>query len=276
MDGERGDRQKNAAADSGPPARRAQESTGVDRLYAHFHRVLGELLTELAQLPGVEWTNGVAGHEIRPDGQRNTYRPALYPVPDAAPYEAPLRQLATIQQDLLALTGSARPGRNLLGPLLLRGVHHVRLSRHRGQTGRTVTRRQALARLAELYAQSRSNLRKFERYATGHDPRREALERETRALADALEAVRNAPEERLRESYRYEVVRPYVYFEDGAAQQLHMREHGLILEGGAVSISWQQGPRRPRSDRVAIQPLALAGNLSFYPLSAWEAAKAGK
>lgn len=32
-----------------------QLDTRVDQTYAHFHRVLGELLTELSALPGVLW-----------------------------------------------------------------------------------------------------------------------------------------------------------------------------------------------------------------------------
>lgn len=46
------------------------------RLYAHYHRLLIDLLEELVEDARVVWLAGEEGHIRRPDGEPNTYRKA--------------------------------------------------------------------------------------------------------------------------------------------------------------------------------------------------------
>ncbi len=55
---------------------------------AHFHRVLAELLVELANLPGGPiWLGEDTHHDIRGRYEHNTYARALYRVFSLEPYQ---------------------------------------------------------------------------------------------------------------------------------------------------------------------------------------------
>lgn len=252
--------------------RPAGEDRSIERIYAHFHRVLAELLAELTENAQVTWLE-TTGHELTGDYRQNTYNPAIYIVPELEPYRAHLAELLDVQAEALETGGQKRPGRNLLPPLAVEDVTHVRISRYTGQTGRTITRESALTRLRQLEQTTVSNLKEFEQYATRHDPARKRLEAEIKNLRKAISTVEKSKSDRLRESYRHTVIRPYIYTRDGNSQQLHMRNTGLIAAGSDVSLDWRRGPRRTRSDKIRISPLASAGALDFYDLAAWEAAK---
>lgn len=245
----------------------------IERVYAHFHRVLAELLTTLTDSAEVTWLDE-PGHELTGDYRRNTYNPAVYIVPSLEPYRTDLRELADVQAEALELSGQQRPGRNLLPPLAVENVTHVRISRYTGQTGRTISIESALTRLRQLEQVTVNNLKEFEQYARVHDPARRELEAELRELRRAIRNVTDSGALQLRESYRHTVIRPYIYTADGESQQLHMRNTGLIAAGINVTVDWRKGPRRTRSDKVSIKPLASAGALDFYDLKSWEAAKA--
>ena len=70
-----------------------QQGSRTDRTYAHFHRVLGELLMELAALPGTLWLSDKEQHVLRGEGERNTYARALYRVASLEPYRERLAEL---------------------------------------------------------------------------------------------------------------------------------------------------------------------------------------
>ena len=53
----------------------AKQDNRADRIYAHFHRVLGPLLVELGQLPGTVWLEEVQGHVLTGEGEENRYGP---------------------------------------------------------------------------------------------------------------------------------------------------------------------------------------------------------
>jgi len=53
------------------------EGRTLPRIYAHYHRVLIELLEELVANSRVIWLAGEEGHIRRPEGEPNTYRKAL-------------------------------------------------------------------------------------------------------------------------------------------------------------------------------------------------------
>lgn len=251
----------------------ATEQRTIERVYAHFHRVLAELLTDLTQSAEVTWLEE-SGHELTGDYRKNTYNPAVYIIASLDPYRSDLQELDEVQAEALELSGQQRPGRNLLPPLAVEDVTHVRISRYTGQTGRTITVESALARLTQLEQITVNNLKEFEQYARIHDPARRSLEAELKQLQRAIRTVTDSGAEQLRESYRHTVIRPYIYTADGESQQLHMRNSGLIAAGSRITLDWRKGPRRTRSDKVKIKPLASAGALDFYDLKDWEAAKA--
>ncbi len=62
-----------------------EQNNRVDRTYAHFHRVLGGLLTELSALLGVLWLSDKE-HVLRGEGERNTYARAVYRVSSLEPF----------------------------------------------------------------------------------------------------------------------------------------------------------------------------------------------
>jgi hypothetical protein len=250
-------------------------SGGVERAYAHFHRVLGTLLAELSANSDVTWLEE-EGHLIRPDYEHNEYRPAIYCVPDLGPWRQQLSELDLVQAAILEETGRAKPGKNLLPPLVADGVHYIRVSRYQGQTGRSVTREQVLARLEQVVGQTRQNLSDFEAYATREDPKRKQVENEVRTASQALERIRDSAVDRFRETYRQTVIRPYVYFLDGSSTQLHLRNQGLLAAGPKIEVGWRQGPRKTRSDKIVLPALATVGNYAFYDLDAWESARASR
>lgn len=250
------------------------EDRSVERVYAHFHRILEELLTRLVAESDVTWL-AETGHSLSGDYSSNQYNPAIYVVPDMEPYTDALAELNQVQAEALELTGRNRPGRNLLPPLARSGVTHVRISRYTGQTGRTITREAGVKRLKQLEDLTVDNLKEFEQYASRQDPARRKVEAELRNLRKAVAILEHSAAEELRETYQQTVIRPYVYLLDGSSEQLHMRNSGLIAAGPNVDVDWRQGPRRQRSDKITIAPLATAGPLQFFDLSDWEAAKTG-
>lgn len=245
----------------------------IERAYAHFHRVLAALLTDLVAETTVTWL-AEPGHELIGDHGTNTYNPAVYVTDSLVPYRDSLRELDEVQADILDLTGREQPGRNLLAPLVRDQVSHVRLSRYTGQTGRTISIEAALRRMEQLEETVQNNLREFEHYARRHDPARKEIEAELRDLQRGMKLLEKSGVQQLREVYLQTVIRPYVYFEDGGSEQLHMRNSGLIVAGPNISVDWRQGPRRTRSDKIRIEPLVSAGALRFYDQKAWDAARA--
>ncbi len=247
-------------------------SDPVERAYAHFHRKLAELLQELAAEADPYWL-AEAGHDIRGDHQANTYRPAIYRLRDPEQFRADFEELGSVQAHVLALTGRTKPGKNLLPPLRAQDVRHIRIGRHTGQTGRTITVEQAIARIGQLEEIHRASLREFERYATPVDARRKQVASELKTLERASGRLRRSNVTHVRETYRQSVVRPYVYFLDGTSLQLHMRDAGLLATGPEVTIEEGSGIRRRRSDRISLEPLVRAGSFEFHDLSVWEAAR---
>lgn len=247
-------------------------TSGIERAYAHFHRVLGTLLSELAASAEVTWLEE-EGHLIRPDYEHNEYNPAIYCVANLDPWREQLAELNLVQTEILDATARERPGKNLLPPLVAEDVHYIRLSRYHGQTGRDVSREQVSRRFEQVLAQLRTNLAEFEHYATREDPKRKKVEAEVREAAAALKRIQSSEIDLYRETYRQTVIRPYVYFLDGTSTQFHLRSQGLIASGSSIEVGWRQGPRKTRSDKIVVPPIASVGNYTFYDRDSWEAAR---
>lgn len=253
-------------------ANETPQATSVERTYAHFHRVLAELLETLVADSAVTWLD-TPGHTLTGDYEKNVYNPAVYVVPSLDPYREALTELEEVQTEALELTGRTRPGRNLLPPLTAENVTHVRISKYEGQTGRTISREAGVARLKQLEDSVTASLLEFEQYATEKDPARRKVETELRALRKSIRTLEQSKAGELRETYQQTVIRPYVYRADDTSEQLHMRSAGLIAAGPSVSVSWREGPRRTRSDKVQIEPIVQAGAFRFYDLEKWNAAR---
>jgi hypothetical protein len=243
----------------------------IERNYAHFHRLLSQLLLELSKLPGVVWLEE-SGHIIRGEGESNDYRKAIYPVQDATPYYGRLDELREVQEEGLRLLDREEPPIGLLMPVLLEGVQYVRLRKHVTHSSRASKREHAIARFEEQLEQMRTNLKKFEYYATSYDPRREKLEAEVKALEEGLERLKAIKEETLRERYRHERVLPYVYLNSGEIVRPYVRDVGLIVAGPKVRIVWADELRRARSDKVRLEPILTVGQTEVYSETEWQQA----
>lgn len=250
----------------------APEPRDIERIYAHFHRVLADLLTQLEQDTDTTWLTDER-HQLSGDYVRNSYAPAVYVTDTLEKWADQLRELDDVQAEALETAGRSRPGRNLLPPLTADGVTHVRISRHEGQTGRTVEPEAALRRLAQIEEQTVANLKRFEDHYTRFDPGRKRVEKELTDIRQAAALLREAGPVRLRETYAQTVIRPYLYFADGSSRQLHMRQTGLLVAGPKPEVSWRTGPRLTRSDKIDIPPLVQAGRLTFYNADDWEEAR---
>jgi hypothetical protein len=243
----------------------------IERSYAHFHRLLGSLLTDLSQEAGVVWIDE-EGHTITPEGENNRYRKALYPLPYPEHYLQRIEELETLQAEILELQAREEPTRALLTPLVLHGVNHARLRRHTSYFSREVSRDNLLERYRQHLETSKQALRSFEHYASTDDPKREALEEEITALAEGLNRIEATDEASLRERIRRQTVIPYVYLQDGRVLRPYPRNAGLILIGPNVTISWNDSYRRERSDKVKLEPLLAVGKVEVYSEQAWREA----
>jgi hypothetical protein len=242
------------------------------RNYAHFHRLLAELLLELADLPDVEWLEG-KGHIIRGEGQSNTYSKAIYPVQDTGPYQGRLDELRKVQQRGLELMGREEPTVGLLMPVLIEGVHYVRLRRHVTYTSRVTVREHAILRFEEQLERTRLILKEdFTPHATMFDPKREKVEAEVEALEEGLGHLEESREVTLRERYRTERVTPYVYLLRGEIVRPYVRDVGLIAAGPSIKMVWADNVRRQRSDKVRLEPLLVVGPVEVYSEEAWQEA----
>src|SRR5690625_7430758 len=95
--------------------RPAGEDRSIERIYAHFHRVLSELLAELTENAQVTWLE-TTGHELTGDYRQHTYNPAIYIVPDLEPYQPRLAALLDGQAEALQTGRQKPPGRTALPP----------------------------------------------------------------------------------------------------------------------------------------------------------------
>ncbi len=250
------------------------QDRGVDRTYAHFHRVLGELLEELAALPGVLWLTDKQGHVLRSEGEHNVYARAVYRVSDLEPYRQRLAELAQVQQQGMATLGLREPPRELLLPQVVENVTHVRLIETVVYRTSPMSKKDVLAKLNTALKTIRKNLGEFQRYGGEHDAGVMRLEAEVKAILAVRETVVHAQEETYRVRVRQARFRPYVYLAGKKPVQVDSRKHGLILVGRDIGVSYPNAVRQTRSDQRDVEPLFEFGKTRIYFESAWQ--EAGK
>lgn len=258
------------------------ERRPLPRLYAHYHRLLIDLLEDLAQNARVVWLTGEEGHIRRPDGEANTYRKALYAVEELSPYGARLEVLASVRREGQEKPGVKRPGLLLPGTQI--EARHVVLSRSETWSSHALTKEVVAAKLEAFTLKTRESLRAFEVYASKHDPRREKVEREFGELENARERLAAWDETTLRERARGEkhtarvlVIDPLTGEEES---QLHyVRDVGLIVAGPGLTerpeAIQKATMRKRRVDRMEgkLEPLVRFGNFEVFSEQQWQTLK---
>lgn len=247
------------------------EDNRIDMTYAHFHRVLGGLLAELSELPGVLWLSDER-HVLRGEGEHNSYARAVYRVEDLGPYRQRLSELEEVQKQGMAALGLPKPPRELLLPQVIEDATQVQLGKKIAAYRSTrVAKEVVLAKIDTALSTTRKNLAEFQRYGTQDDGVRR-LEGEVKAIEAFREVVVQSQED----SYRLRIkgVRHRLYVYRGVEEPVTVdcRLHGLIVAGPKVEISHPTRVRRTRNDQRNLEPLFEFGKTSIYLERDWQEA----
>lgn len=254
----------------------ADELKQVRRHYAHFHRVLGALLTQLVDKGQVHWVSEAQGHTLSPDGDNNRYSKAVYPLSTLEPYRKMLGELAAVQAEAMAFLGKSKPNPSVALPVVLEGVEGIRLNRFTKRITEPLAKTSALARMDRLIAHQRTNLDAFRRYQTLYDPRLEIVAAQVRALGEAKALIQASEDDTFRFRTAQLEVRGYTYLLDGSVHNAYITDHGLLAVGPDVSIHPNTNLRKPRSDRVDAPALYHDDFVSVYQESVWQWAKGSR
>ena len=267
---------------SKPADETLSERRPLPRLYAHYHRLLIDLLEALAEEARVIWLTGEEGHVRRPDGEPNTYHKALYVLEDLSPYQERLGELAAVQKEGHETMGVKRPG--LLLPGTQTDVRHVVVSRSESWASHALAKDTVLGKLEAFLAKTKGNLRAFETYASSNDPKREKVEGEIKELEAGLERLKAWDETVLRERARSDkhtarVLLPDPVTGEEMTQLLYVRDVGLIVAGPGLTTRPNaiETPtlRKRRNDRMKgrLEPLVTFGMFEVFSEGAWQRAK---
>jgi hypothetical protein len=252
------------------------------RAYARFHRVLGVHLSALVKEGQPVWLTERKEHLLFLDTDqapmRNVYGKALYPVASLEPYQAMMAEVVLAQRDALDLLKQTEAPPGLLMPTVRENVVQVKLSKHVNFISQTRTPEGIVKDMEERLERKKLVLKRdFEPYRNlGLDVRIEALEREIEGLKEALVTVKATKAQRFRKRVKQERLQAMVYrhTSDGlSAEEVYVREVGLILVGENVAVLWPAGLRKERSDKVRLEPLVSYDNVSVFDETLWEEAK---
>ena len=258
------------------------ERRPLPRVYAHYHRLLIELLEDLVEDAHVVWLAGEEGHVRRPDGEPNTYHKALYALEDLSPYRERLEALEAVQAEGHKVMGVKRPG--LLLPGTQTGVRHVVVSRSEAWSSHALTKEVVVGKLEAFIAKTKGNLRAFETYASSHDPKREKVDEEIKELEAGLDRLKDWDEAILRERARSDKHTARVLLPDPVTGEeethlLYVRDVGLVIAGLGLTTRPNaiETPtmRKRRKDRMKgkLEPLVRFGMFEVFSEREWQAAK---
>lgn len=253
----------------------ADELRHVRRHYAHFHRVLGELLTQLLAEERVWWVGDKQEHTINPDGENNVYGKAVYTLPTLEPYQTSLNELRAVQLETMTLLGksTSRPNAAITLPVILFGVETIRINRVHKRITEPLTKPQALGRMDRLINHQRTNLDAFRRYQTFHDPRLEAVAQQVQGLEDAKAFIQASNDDTFRFRTAQLEVRAYTYLQDGSVQNVYVTDHGLLAVGASIHVSFNTNTRKPRADQVRALPFYQDDHVRIYEERVWQEGK---
>lgn len=245
----------------------------VERKYAHFHRVLGSLLQQLATQPKcVHWLGDAQEHLISGDYEHNVYARALYRVPSLEPYASQLDELAQVQNEALTELGLKKVPGALLLPTVIQGVSHVRIHETVNYRTTPASKVNVLAKISNAITTTRQNLSVFEQQGGVDNPGTQRIVRELEGYNAARAAVAASTENDYRLRLEQRRIRPYVYLADQSAIQAESRKHGLILVGHNIQVSDAHSVRKQRSDKRHAQPILAYGKTLIYLEREWQAA----
>lgn len=246
----------------------------LDRQVAHFHRLLGGLLQELAAWEETRWLEPEAhGHVLRDDVEPNTYGRAVYLVKTLEPYRERLAELERLQADVVRAFGLKGVPRSLLTPLVLERVVHARLHHPECFSSNCRPRSFVLERIDKALETTLRNYRAFARQGGVDDPRTVTIGDEITYHERVRERVRESPEPNYRVRISQQRVRLYVYRDGEKPLQCDTRLHGVILAGPHVTVTDEAELRQGRSDKVGLEPLWHYGVTYVYPEGRWQEAK---
>lgn len=247
------------------------------RSKAYFHRVLGELLQDLATWEQTHWLEEKEvdkQHTLRGEGEANSYGRALYLLTSLEPYQNKLDELQGIQDAALRNYNLKRIPHALLLPLIHQDIHHVRIQKSTYHSSRAYARSVILERIDSAVETVSAN---YNRHA------QHSLDDKTRSIGDEIayhknvrEWIRNSSEDKYRLRIREQRYRLYLYRLGGSTCQSETRQHGVIVVGPNISVERvdsKETIRRERSDKISMKPLWHYGVSSVYPESQWQAAK---
>jgi hypothetical protein len=236
------------------------------RRFAHFHRVLGELLRTLVRYETTAWLEP-GPHTLRDEG-RNDYARALYLTNDLSPYRDALAELARVRDATLRELGDL-PAQELVLPVVREGAKHARVhTRERSHTrwaqGPAV--RGSLARMHDALA---SRIALTAPQSGSDDPYTQQERARLRELRDALTALSGAGLLRLRT--RITRHHAQVYGLNGESETIYIPKSGLVLVGPSVTSSHGDALRKGRTDRITLTPLARWGDIEAFDGELWRA-----
>lgn len=259
-----------------PPTAEDVESleTRIERRYAHFHRVLGDLLLRLGREADTFWLVD-ARHRVTDASQPNEYARAVYVIEDLAPYETVLSELERVQAEALRLIGNGRPTQALLMPKVCRNVREARILENTGFASRARKRSDVLDRLLRQRAAAEVARERLFGFRDRADTVA-AIERELRELEAGIASLQSKVGDTLREHYRYVRHMCHVYYRApaGAFDQLYVGDVGVILQGESPEVHRHDPRRRKHRRTPGIEPLASIGPYVYYDEAAWREARA--
>ena len=243
----------------------------IEQSYAHFHRVLTQLLRQLIEEGETLWL-GKEGHVFRPQYEKNTYHKAIYIVPALGPYRDDLRELEQVQRQVMLEAGVAKPYTGILLPKVLTGVTRIRLNTRTNWVSERLDKGKTISRLKKIHAAAQKNLEEFAKHRYLFDPAFDRVEADVKDAKRMLELVRAEPEQEYRYRTTQEFRVPYIYQGDEAAS-VYVLNHGLIAVGRSVIVERQPAFRRARQDKVQARVLFENRFNRIYREVDWQSAK---
>jgi hypothetical protein len=284
------------------PVLKGPNVTEIRRKYAHFQRLMTELMWECltgkdVTVPGVKtlWmyhdeTGQPLEHALHVpknevfDGQPvyNRYHKALYLLEQNTllePIKNRLQDLTKVQGEAKALAGLPTnvTSKHLLVPDLREGVTTLRFWRKERFSSHRRTKEQVLNLLTKDLLDKRTvTQQKYEPHSSGTDPVLQARYAAITALETQLELVKGLEVETFRERRLYRSTVAYLYDEHGQTEQLEVLDVGLIVAGPNLSVmDMDQEKRQRKVNKRSLRPEPLVAwdGVEIYTEVDWQAFK---
>ena len=258
----------------------------VQRLYAEFHRRLGEMMQGLlVDAKKIYWVGNLlrdsfreeetrfvntdTGHDLHTDEEiKNVYHKAVYIVDETEPYREVVERLKGLQSRVMRITGASIPYIGLLEPHLFEDVSAARLRCQYVNKDRRLLPETYIKELEGKLEQLKETAQKFERVSLEDDATKR-VHKEIEHLQNVIAKV-GLETDRVLVRTKKLIVSPYLYRPAGA-DRVYLRDEGLILVGNpAIEIG---RARLRRSDLVTkdkLEPVAAFENVEVYRLEEWK------